>query len=241
LPPSISFDPDVLAAAEAIDAELRQTTGFIPNAAIIRRLRNKEITDPALLDILAWGLHVDFYDSAFPTEVKQELVAKSLDWHTRKGTPSAVEEVVAAAFNDAEVSEWFEYGGRPYRFKISINNAGNKEDISRARIQSIIDAVKSMKNTRSWLESIIIQTTMEEPYKLNAGGAAFPGIMETELPRYHPDKTFHIRLNAGGTAFFGVVETKLPRFEPPRKHEVTLRVKGVPHGSITQTIMPQAK
>jgi len=150
LPPSISHDPDILAAADAVDAELNKTTHYIEDVAIIKRLRNREIKDPLLLDFLAWGFHVDFYNPDFPIEIKQELVAKSLDWHTRKGTPSAVEEIVTSAFEEADVAEWFTYGGKPYRFKLLLRDSV----IEKESFFNIIQAVFEMKNTRSRFDGL---------------------------------------------------------------------------------------
>ncbi|MCL2742179.1 MAG: phage tail protein I [Oscillospiraceae bacterium] len=165
LPPSISHDPDVRAAAESIDAELRKTTGLIPDLAIISRLLNREIDDPDLLDLLAWGLHADFYSPEFPIAVKQELVAKSLDWHTRKGTLSVVDEIVSAVFDRSDVTEWYEYGGMPYRFKIGVGF----EDLSVQTLQYVIDAVFSVKHTRSWLDNIEILRVAEGMTHTGAG------------------------------------------------------------------------
>jgi len=150
LPPSISHDLDVQAQAAAIDAELRKITQYIPNVSILPRIR--EITDSAVIDLLAWQFHVDFYDPELPLETRRELVAKSLDWHTRKGTPSVVEEVVTAVFADAVISEWFDYGGRPFYFKISteLTNVGGDA------IAMLVAAIFAVKNTRSWLEAIEI-------------------------------------------------------------------------------------
>ena len=162
----LAEDPQVQAAAKAIDDELRKVTKLIPSLALITRIRNRDITDHALLALLAWGFHVDFYDVTFSVPVKQELVAKSLDWHTRKGTPSAVEEVVSAVFSDAKVTEWFEYGGLPYTFKVS-TALGGQVDNTAAR--ELIQAIFSVKNTRSWLDGI--ETLKETEHEIYYGTA----------------------------------------------------------------------
>lgn len=177
LPPSIASDPDVMAAAEALDAELQNTVGYIPYLAIIHRLRNKLITDETLIDSLATQFHVDFYDPDFPLELKQELVAKSLDWHSRKGTPSVVEEIVTAVFSDAVVSEWFDYDGLPYRFKV----ATEITNVSASNILTLIDAIFSVKNTRSWLEKIEI--VRKYICSLYIGTGISQGITQTIGPR----------------------------------------------------------
>lgn len=199
LPSSIASDPDVAAAAAAIDAELRKATLSVPNVLIIPRIR--EITESVLIDLLAWQYHVDFYDAALPLATRRELVCKSLDWHTRKGTPSAVEEVVTAVFSDGKVIEWWDfdefkdagyqefgygevtygagcyggigwgfdggfgygyggYGGDgiyyygysagPYLFRVTTDDS--LEDAT--AIATLVEAIWSVKNTRSWLDGI---------------------------------------------------------------------------------------
>lgn len=150
LPSSIASDPDVLAAAEAIDAELRKATQCIPSVSIIPRMR--EIVNSTIIDLLAWQFHVDFYDPKYPLEKRRELVCKALDWHTRKGTPSAVEEVVTAVFADAVVEEWWEWGGEPYWFRITTADALEDEKA----VAGLVAAIWSVKNTRSWLDGICV-------------------------------------------------------------------------------------
>jgi phage tail P2-like protein len=155
LPPSIAGNQDIQAAAAAIDAELKKTTALIPSLSIIQQLVQRKITEKTLIDELAWQYHVDFYNPApgsenWPLQVLLELTAKSLDWHTRKGTPSAVEEIVTAVFGDAIVEEWFEYGGEPHYFKILSENYHVTQDI----INEFLRLLDAVKRCSSWLEEI---------------------------------------------------------------------------------------
>jgi phage tail P2-like protein len=151
LPPNLARDENVRMMCEAFDQELRRIIADIPDIAIIPNLVRKQITDNLLLDLLAWQFHCDFYSTDFSIEKKQEIILKSLDWHTRKGTPSVVEEIVSTVFSRAEVQEWFDYGGLPYRFRI-----GTEEEMPDAETrQNLVRAIKSVKNTRSWLDQII--------------------------------------------------------------------------------------
>jgi P2-related tail formation protein len=94
-------------------------------------------------------------------EVKSRLVENSLDWHTRKGTPSTVEELVTAVFADAVVSEWFEYDGKRYRFRVETETT----DVTPDRIRDLIAAIFSVKNTRSDIDSIeIVWTARNDLY-----------------------------------------------------------------------------
>jgi len=151
LPPSIKNDPQVQAAAIAIDSELQSTTMAIQQTILIPRIN--ELPED-ILDQLAWQFHVDFYEPGLAIEKKRVLVLKSIDWHRRKGTPSAVQEVVSAALDPSEVLEWFDYGGQPYHFKIRTKGVMADQN-AYAQLRK---AINTVKNTRSWLDGIQIQT-----------------------------------------------------------------------------------
>jgi phage tail P2-like protein len=154
---SMVEDPTIKAMCETIDNALHKTTDFVPNIAIMHNLRhdlidpdNETLDGSMLIDLLAWQLHVDFYDPTLPFEVRRELTANSIPWHMIKGTPQVVEEIVTAVFSDSTVSEWFQYGGWPYRFRVSAVVSNVTEDV----IYNLIAAIFTVKNTRSWLDYI---------------------------------------------------------------------------------------
>lgn len=160
LPPNLACDKNVRMMCEAFDEELRRIIVDIPGIGIIPSLVRKQITDNLLLDLLAWQFHCDFYSTDFPIEKKQEIILKSLDWHTRKGTPSVVEEIVSTVFSRAEVQEWFDYGGLPYRFRI-----GTEDEMpDMAARENLIRAINSVKNTRSFLDKIISLIYFKETF-----------------------------------------------------------------------------
>ena len=150
LPSSIADDKNVQMMAQTFNDVLVDIIKDIPNLAIIPMLVRREIIDHTLLDLIAWQMHCDFYDVNFPIEKKQTLIINSIDWHSRKGTPSVVSEIVTAVFEDGEVEEWFEYGGLPYRFRVSTLFSVTDLQV----IDDLVRAIYSVKNTRSWLDAI---------------------------------------------------------------------------------------
>lgn len=160
LPASIRDDPDVQAAAAAIDNELQAVTAAIPETVLIARI---DVLPEAVLDLLAWQWHVDFYEPiGFAIEKKRAVIKQSIAWHRKKGTPWAVEQVVGAVFANAEVEEWFNYGGDPYHFKIrTIDSLQNAEAYTLLR-----RAIDVTKNTRSWLDSIQIEREIHTNFKI---------------------------------------------------------------------------
>lgn len=166
LPHSIRSDPKVAAAAQALDAEYAQITTDISELSIYTRLDS--ITSEEA-DALAWQFHVDFYDPSLPLESKRSLVKNSLAWHRRKGTPSAIEELIVAIFGDGQVQEWYEFGGDPGTFRITTSN----KDITETQAQQLIDAIDTVKNARSHLD--IIQELTADNLQLYYGFVVHTG------------------------------------------------------------------
>jgi phage tail P2-like protein len=150
MPPNLAADKNIKMMAEAFDEALRGIIEKIPDVAMIPNLALNKLVNETLIDLLAWQFHVDFYEPGLPVEIKRELVLKSLDWHYRKGTPSVVEEIVSAVFSRAKIEEWYEYGGRPYRFRI----ATEEQPPDAEAAKKLMRAINSVKNTRSFLDNI---------------------------------------------------------------------------------------
>jgi phage tail P2-like protein len=150
-PSSIRGDPQVQAACEAIDRELVQMYECIPGI-LFWPFVDQQI--PPLLDILAWEMHVDIWagwDGALTTEQKIDLINSSIDWHRHKGTIYAVEQMLKTVFREGRVQEWYQYGGRPYYFRVVLNEPFDSE-----RWQRAYAGILAVKNVRSWMEDMSI-------------------------------------------------------------------------------------
>ena len=150
MPPNIARDPGVKMMSETFDAVLREIIGKIQGVAIIPNLVLSRIVNETLLDCLAWQFHVDFYEPDLPMETKQALVLNSPAWHAQKGTPGVVEDIVSTVFSKAKIEEWYEYGGLPYRFRVSTED----EILDTKTLEKLMRAIKSVKNTRSFLDTL---------------------------------------------------------------------------------------
>ena len=105
----------------------------------------------SVIDHLAYQLHVDDYDSGLPIATKREMVKNSIDIHRHKGTPYAVEKAVQTIYSDSKIEEWFEYGGKPYYFKVTLITAPLR---GKADIAKLVRAINAAKNVRSWLDGV---------------------------------------------------------------------------------------
>jgi P2-related tail formation protein len=155
IPSSIASDAQVQAMIEALDPELQGVSFDTREALIYSRI--DELPN-ALLDLLAWQWHVDFYEpERLSLESKRNLVKSSIPMHRKKGTKWAVEEVLRAIGIEPEITEWFEYGGEPYRFRVngmirrplSPGETWGGDTYSLAR-----RAIMETKSERSWLDSL---------------------------------------------------------------------------------------
>jgi phage tail P2-like protein len=157
VPSSIRSDPQVQSACSVIDDELQQIYGqFLPDSpdALPSILFWPFINDqtPPLLDVLGWEMHVDVWagwSGALDIDTKKELINSSIDWHQHKGTRYAVDQMLKVVFKQGRVTEWYEYGGQPYYFRIIFED----DIVDPTQISTVTDAIYAVKNVRSWLDS----------------------------------------------------------------------------------------
>ncbi|WP_339271433.1 phage tail protein I [Paenibacillus sp. FSL K6-1330] len=161
LPDNLKRDPNIKAAAQALDDKLRDLTDQIVKLPRLSRL--DELNDDEA-DELAWQFHVDFYDPTLPIEQKRELVKNAFKFHRRKGTPAAIEELITILFGEGKVEEWFEYGGQPGRFQVITNNPA----VTQERAEEFYRAVESVKRLTAKLERVIL--AQSEPMGLYFAG-----------------------------------------------------------------------
>ena len=135
LPENLLADAQIYAAARALDDELQKVTAATRDALILPRI--DELSEE-VVDLLAWQWSVDFYDELKSLEEKRNAVKQSIAMHRIKGTRRAVELALHMVYTSGEVSEWFEYGGRPYYFRVRFIEPENirTEDVDRVSASS---------------------------------------------------------------------------------------------------------
>ena len=136
-----------------LDSELKNAATNTYNILMFQALKTVGDTPfgHQLVDELAWQFHVDFYDKSANIETKKNLVKTSIKIHRTKGTPQAVLDLIKTAFPvDTVLSEWFNYGGEPYRFKITTSSLNNID------VSTFLKALNSVKNERSYLEELAV-------------------------------------------------------------------------------------
>ncbi|WP_297429331.1 phage tail protein I [Clostridium sp.] len=152
LPPNLKSDADVIAAAKAVDNEFLLIVNEVKECILLPKIDDIDNSD--LIDLLAWQMHVDFYDNTLPIDIRRNLVKNSIKWHRIKGTPQAVIDVATSVFGRTKLTEWFEYGADPYYFKLDVNVT--EQGASPENIKKIETLVNAYKNKRSWIDIINI-------------------------------------------------------------------------------------
>ncbi len=120
-----------------------------------------------ILDVLAVELRTAYYLEDMDIETKRSIIKRTIIWHLNAGTPSAVQELISIVFGSGEVEEWFEYGDKPYYFKIKT------EAIFTPQMDDFfLTMLDRVKNTRSHLRSIEIYRNVNQ--ELFMGTMVFP-------------------------------------------------------------------
>ncbi|EKE2600359.1 phage tail protein I [Salmonella enterica] len=141
-----------------------------------------DIVDASALPLLAGQFHVQGLEGwlfAVNEQEKRELIKQAIELHKYKGTPWAVRRVLEILSLPGTISEWFEYGGKAYFFKVEIEliNQGMDENL----FNNLVDLIHEYKNVRSKLEALIVWIINQSAIPV-IGSALYGGEITTVLP-----------------------------------------------------------
>jgi len=166
-----------------------------------------------ILPILAWTLSVDEWDSHWSEQTKRSVVAASVEVHRTKGTLGAVERALEAMGLKVLISEWFDYDGDPYRFRVDVIELIER-GLNDAEIRTIYRVINQTKNVRSWLDTINIYiTSLGEVPKF--GGALLSGHDVVVLPLASTELASFAQGLFIGAAHYGAHVSVVLPFEVP--------------------------
>lgn len=200
-PIALQGDQDAAALAEVTARLLARRPEEIDRLRIYPNIHR---LDEKLLDLLAYDFKVDWWDADYNLAEKRRTLADSWRVHKLLGTKSAVETALRAIYPNAEVQEWFEYGGEPYFFKLNIDLTG--EISNAARPWRVLERVNFYKSLRSHVDKIVF-TFVLPPATLRVGGGvgAQPSIgVPLQPDSYHFQDDMHIGGDFGAQTSIGV-------------------------------------
>lgn len=168
LPEGIKKEPMVMALGYAIN---KQIVKIIDQSKLISIYGTIDELPDKILDLLAIEMRSQYYNSNLPIATKREILKKTMVWHYHAGTLSAVQELVEFVWgHNIKIEEWFEFKGDPYTFQIELFDLDNIMDDQ--MMADFIEALRKVKNTRSWLKTIIFHRKVIQ--KLFSGAVATP-------------------------------------------------------------------
>ncbi|ECL2187397.1 phage tail protein I [Campylobacter coli] len=109
--------------------------------------------DERLLPVLANAYDVSI--DGLEEKEARKLISKALLLDRYNGTTWAIKEALSAVFPTAVVKEWFNYGGKPYFFKVKVSTTNVSFD--ERTLNTLERLIKDFKNVRSVLEAIEIE------------------------------------------------------------------------------------
>lgn len=121
----------------------------------VAELWNANVCPTALLPWLAWALHVDHWDNAAAEEQKRATILASVAIHRKKGTLWALKKALSTLGLGANVTEWFEYGGEPFHFRVDMQLEAR--GIDESTFDAMVELVTEFKNARSHLDHLNIK------------------------------------------------------------------------------------
>ena len=155
LPKFMKADETDVALSHAMDVLLAEPAN---RAKILRKWDQIDNMNDAQLDEMAWEFNIDWWDSSFSLETKRSVIRTCYRVHEKRGTKWAVEELITSAFGMGKVTEWFEYGGQPYWFKIQTSATLTKDGML-----YFLNMIDKVKNARSHVEMIEVTRTVQRP------------------------------------------------------------------------------
>lgn len=141
-----------------------------------------DVVPAQVLPHLAEQFHVmglEGWRYARDDQERRELIKRAIELHRYKGTPWAIEQVLVTLNLSGRVSEWYEYGGTPYRFRVDIELTDR--GIDEATYEALVDLIREYKNKRSRLDALTVALSNRSPVPVIAA-AILGGEVTTIYP-----------------------------------------------------------
>lgn len=167
LPDVLKYDPKMKSLAEAVSKQFIEISKNIDTVLIYSRI---DKLPEELIDILAYDMHVDWYNYSFPLSVKKEILKSSVKVHKKMGTKYAIETALKALYPKSKIEEWFEYDGEPYHFRVILNAENENVQIS---MKDMEKEIRMYKRLSAHLDSINIERVKKASIFVVAGKEMF--------------------------------------------------------------------
>ncbi len=191
LPDVLRNNENMASIAEAVAEQLEK---FVRDVDKLRIYPDIDHLPENLLDILAYDFKVDWWSHDYTIEEKRRTLKDSWMVHRRLGTKAAVLAAVSDIYPESSLEEWFEYGGKPYHFRLSVNITHDAGDYR--RYHRVLERLNYYKNLRSHLDNVEYVVKAKEPALIHMGGAV-SSVIGFALPEIKMNYNFFGTLHMG--------------------------------------------
>ena len=157
LPGIIAKEPWAQALSYAFNKQMCQLLTYADGVLVFS---NIDKAPDAILDILAAELRLPHYDQSYTTQVKRELVKNGLLYWASTGTVASLADILTHIFVDAEIEEWFDYGGNPGCFRVLTSN----QKVSGDMLEEFERTAQNVKRLSAWFEGVLVELPIPEQY-----------------------------------------------------------------------------
>lgn len=203
LPPALAGDERFALLCELLEERF---AGLDLSAMLVYLI---DVVPASVLPHLAEQFHVLGYEGWLFAEGEAErraLIKQAVELHRHKGTPWAIEQALATVLGlSSQVSEWFQYNGNPYRFRVDV-------EVTRSLTQADHDAIYALvleyKNVRSRID--VVNVHLVQAGQQYLGAAMVTGETTTVIPLITTDHSAQNRLHTAAGMATGEITTVYP-------------------------------
>lgn len=162
---------------------------------------------PVVLDAMAAELDAPFYSVDMTVEQKRSIIAAAFVYNSQVGTLSSVSGLLSAAFGNGDVTEWFDYGGDPYHFKVQMD--GDKAHTDKSDFEYFYKMLDKIKNLRAKLDALSISYPPVTSTAYYAGAACMKKYESIPQHQYNTYETLkRYSFSAAATKTYGQLMLK---------------------------------
>ncbi len=145
---------------------------------------------PGHYDYVAACLRALYYRSDLPDHQKLAAIKSAMMTYRYAGSMRAIEELLNNVFSEAEFIPWYEYGGKPFCFKVKTN-----ETLTENNTSYFLNMINKVKSARDKVEIIEVTRITHRPIHSGTGGITHSKCVI--LDHFNEKRSTHVRQGVG--------------------------------------------
>lgn len=160
LPPNLR-NPHTAALSVAFDKQMKR---LLDSIKVVYILALVDEMDAAMCDTVARQFNIEEYDFSLDLPQKRALINLMFKLGSKKGTHWIVDQMITTMLHSGETSEWFDFEGDPYLFRVTYDTEGNTED----DVARFLRSLWTVKRESAWLERITRRSRVDQTIHVSA-------------------------------------------------------------------------